>query len=61
MKDDIREVGELDNGLPVYSFRYKGDPKTQIGLMAQDVEKRDPKAVGSLFGLKTVDYRRATR
>lgn len=57
-KEDLVQVGEVD-GLPVYTFRYKGDPDkvTRIGFTAQDVEKHTPDAVGkSLGGLKTVDY-----
>lgn len=60
MKDDIAEVGKLYDGTPVYSFRYKGDPRTQIGLMAQDVEKYAPEAVIEINGFKAVDYRLAT-
>lgn len=65
LKEDIHRVGETDDGLPIYSFRYKGDKKTQIGLIAQDVEKKKPEAVGlapaadgKLY--KTVDYKKAT-
>lgn len=60
MKDDIAEVGKLHDGTPVYSFRYKGDPRIQIGLMAQDVEKYAPEAVVEINGFKAVDYRLAT-
>lgn len=59
-KDDIKRVGTLDNGLPVYSFRYKGDDRTQIGLMADDVEKVHPEAVVTgPHGLKMVHYDQA--
>jgi GH24 family phage-related lysozyme (muramidase) len=65
LKEDIKRVGETDDGLPIYSYRYKGDKKTQIGLIAQDVEKEKPEAVGlapaadgKLY--KTVDYKKAT-
>ena len=61
IKDDKSVIGATFDGQPIYRFRYKGDPKVQMGLMAQDVEKRDPGAVGSLGGIKTVDYDRATR
>lgn len=68
LKADIERVGKLDNGLPVYSFRYKGEPEDmrRIGLMAQEVEKEHPDAVmtapgffGSLSGFKMVDYAKA--
>lgn len=61
LKDDIEKVGELHDGLGVYKYRYKGDDRTQIGLMAQEVERRYPEAVGEVAGFKTVDYDRATR
>jgi len=60
LKEDISEIGETFDGQPIYSFKYKGDDKTQIGLMAQDVEKKHPEAVGLAGGYKTVDYAKAT-
>lgn len=56
-KTDIKPVGQLDNGLTVYSYRYKGENETHIGLMADEVEKAIPHAVkeGS-DGLKRVRY-----
>lgn len=59
-KQDIEKVGELHDGLPVYKYRYIGDNVFQIGLMAQDVEKVNPDAVGEWSGFKTVDYGKAT-
>ena len=38
-------VGALNDGQTVYSYRYKGDPRTQIGLLAQEVERLHPDAV----------------
>lgn len=56
-KTDIVPVGMLDNGLKVYSYRYKGDDVTQIGLMADEVEKAIPHAVyEGDDGLKRVRY-----
>lgn len=62
MKEDIQPVGKLNNNLPVYSYRYKGQPQTQIGLMAQDVEQVNPGAVATDpgSGMKMVDYLKAT-
>jgi hypothetical protein len=62
VKDDIEPVGELYDGQPVYRYRYKGDPRHQIGLLAQDVERHTPEAVAVIHpsGMKGVDYRRAT-
>lgn len=57
VKEDIEQVGEVD-GFPLYKFKYIGDPTRRIGLMAQDVEKRLPSAVGRVpgTGIKTVNY-----
>lgn len=60
LKHDVHEIGKTNDGLPIYSFKYNGDNKTQIGLMAQDVEKKHPDAVGVMGGYKTVDYGKAT-
>ena len=59
-KDDVEEIGKLNDGQKVYRFRYKGDSRPQIGLMAQEVEKRHPEAVAEIDGVKFVDYGRAT-
>lgn len=56
VKDDIKRVGTLDNGLGVYTFRYKGDPKVQMGVMAQEVEQVIPEAVMEINGIKHVHY-----
>lgn len=58
-KEDIERVGVLDNGLPVYRFRYKSGGPMQIGLMAQDVEAVNPGAVIEKDGFKHVDYSKA--
>jgi hypothetical protein len=61
LKEDIRPVGKLRDGQNVYAYRYKGDPRTQIGLLAQDVERVHPEAVTTHpSGYKMVDYGRAT-
>lgn len=61
-KDDIAPVGELADGQTVYRYRLKGDPRFQIGLIAQEVERVEPSAVVDNFigDLKGVDYDRAT-
>lgn len=56
VKEDIKQVGTLDNGLPVYTFRYKGDSTVQMGVMAQDVEQVNPDAVTEIDGIKHVYY-----
>jgi hypothetical protein len=60
LKEDVETVGELFDGQPVYKYRYIGDPKWQIGLMAQDVEKIIPEAVHEIGGFKAVNYNVAT-
>jgi hypothetical protein len=59
-KHDIKKVGKLFDGQPVYRFAYNGDDKTQMGLLAQKVEHARPEAVGLAGGMKTVDYKKAT-
>ena len=58
VKENVRRVGMLDNGLPVYSYNYKWDDpaRQQIGVMAQDVEQVKPGAVTEIGGIKAVDY-----
>src|SRR5262249_14102422 len=60
VKANKERVGALNDGTPVYSFNYLGDPATRIGVMAQDVEKRRPDAVREINGIKAVDYDKAT-
>lgn len=60
VKTDVTRVGTLDNDLPVYAYRYLWGGPVEIGVMAQDVEKVHPEAVGNVWGIKTVDYARAT-
>ena len=60
-KENISQVGILDNGLPVYLFNYKGNNTPQIGLMAQDVEKVNKDAVTEIDGMKHVYYAKAVK
>ena len=56
-KTDIRRVGKK-KGVPIYSYRYKGDPKNYpklVGPMAQDIEKVRPESVRTVAGKKVVD------
>jgi hypothetical protein len=54
MKTDITKVGrDPTTGLSMYSFRYKGDPKSYpkvVGPMAQDVQKKYPGHVAEIGG-----------
>lgn len=59
-KADKEKVGETEDGLGIFSYRYKGSPKTELGLIAQDVVKKRPSAVKKLpGGLMAVDYKKA--
>ena len=60
VKTDIKKVGKLDSGLPIYKYRYKGGGLQQLGVMAQDVEKVQPEAVADIGGVKAVDYAAVT-
>jgi len=65
LKTDIEPIGELDNGLPVYQYRYNwedGEIDPHVGLMAQDVALVHPDAVlQTPSGYLGVDYERAIR
>lgn len=39
LKTHIRRVKTLENGITIYSYRYKGDNRNFVGVMAQDVQK----------------------
>lgn len=55
-KTDIQKIS--DGEIPMYAYRYKGDPKTYpkiVGPMAQDVEKKYPSAVKKVGRYKTID------
>jgi hypothetical protein len=47
LKHDIHELGVLDNGLKIYSFKYKSRDGDFVGVMAQDLlsDQRWSKAV----------------
>lgn len=60
LKENIKSVGKLDNGLNVYSYNFKGSPKTEIGLIAQEVIQLHPRAVHKdPSGYLKVDYLKA--
>jgi len=65
LKENIKPVGVMDNGLTLYSFEYKDEVKSHplagdgvhVGVMAQEVEQVFPYAVKTLDdGYKVVDY-----
>ena len=63
LKDEVEPVGELYDGQTVYRYRFKGSPAHELGLIAQEVQDRDPGAVNDNHlgtGFKAVHYKRAT-
>lgn len=57
-KEDIVLLEREPDGLGIYEFRYKGEPEVHVGVMAQEVERLRPHALGPLTedGYMTVDY-----
>ena len=55
LKRDLRRVGTLANGVPVYRFRYVWGGLERVGVMAQDVPWA---AVMTPSGYLAVDYSR---
>ena len=60
-KTDIEKVGKTDDGQQIYSYRYKSGGPIQMGLMAQEVEKKHPDAVIKKGGIRFVDYGKALK
>lgn len=56
LKEDIEPIGSLFDDTPLYRFRYKGDPQTRVGVMADEVDPSD--TVTHPSGYKMVDYGR---
>jgi hypothetical protein len=65
LKENIKQIGQLPNGLNIYKFEYKPEFKNHkacghgeyVGVMAQEVEKIIPEAVFELDnGYKAVKY-----
>jgi hypothetical protein len=55
-KTDITKL--TDGDIPMYSYRYKDDPKSYpkvVGPMAQDIEKKYPSAIKKVGRYKTID------
>lgn len=56
-KTDIKKVGKV-NGLNMFAYRYKGDPKSYpkvVGPMAQDVEKKYPGSTRKVGGRMVIN------
>lgn len=59
-KEDIHHVGSLLDDTPIFTYKYRGSDTSQIGVIAQDVERRRPDAVVEIGGRKFVNIPRAT-
>ena len=59
MKTDIKKVGkDKETGLNMYSYRYKGDPKSYpkvVGPMADEIQKKYPDKVKRIGGKLAVE------
>lgn len=59
MKTDIKKIGkDKETGLNMYSYRYKGDPKTypkMVGPMADEIQKKYPDQVKRIAGKLAVN------
>ena len=57
LKENLREVGKLYNGLSVYCFNFIGSKVSQLGLLAQEVAEVKPEAVfADANGYLMLDY-----
>jgi hypothetical protein len=54
-KDAIRSCGRIGRA-EIFNYRYRGETKRQIGLIAQQVETFAPHAVRKIDGYLRVDY-----
>lgn len=64
LKRDIERVGELDDGLGLYRYRYAWDDEgtARMGVMADEVARLVPEALGPVVaGFATVDYSKVGR
>lgn len=57
LKYDISPTGETtQDGIPIYTYKYHGSKQVFRGVMAQDVQRIKPEAVGEINGFLAVDY-----
>lgn len=61
LKTNKKKVGKTNDGVPIYTYNLMGNPKTEMGVMAQDLKKKKPEALGPLLGgYHTVDYKKVS-
>lgn len=56
LKEDVKRVGLTDDGLPIYTYRYRGSDQVHMGVMAQEVAQVRPEAVVDQGGYLAVNY-----
>ena len=65
LKENLKTVGKLNNGLKVYVGNYKKetglDTTPQLFLVAQEVKKKHPEAVAKKYGALAVNYKEAVK
>jgi hypothetical protein len=58
LKRDIVDLGlRLVNGLKLYAYRYIGEGRERVGVMADEVARVNPAAVSTFNGFLAVNYR----
>lgn len=50
LKTRVEKIGEAADGLGIYRFRYRGHPKLHTGVMATEVARLRPWALGRRWG-----------
>lgn len=59
LKENIREIGKTDAGLPIYRYTMKGTGEGKVGVMADEAKKKFPNAVKrDASGYSKVNYLR---
>lgn len=57
LKKNIHKVGEMQNGIGIYQYRYITGDGPYIGVLAQEVAEIQPEALGpTIAGYMTVNY-----
>ncbi|MGE9269430.1 MAG: tail fiber domain-containing protein, partial [Verrucomicrobiales bacterium] len=56
LKEGVERIGTTKDGLPWYSYHYKGDPTRREGVMAQEIVDLAPDAVVDVGGVLAVNY-----
>ena len=57
LKEDVKKIGTSIDGHNIYKFKYLDSPEYYTGVMAEEVYKKKPEAVGYLHtGYLGVDY-----